>query len=831
MVALRLFSLILVTAIALPAAANVFPYETPLSASGNNVTDVTFRACDSSGDANDTCFDQTGVPCAADEICDLAVVPAGRCTAGGAAANLWPLGSGSCVSDSRVACLADAPNDTATVGSHASAMCSGLASDLCDMSTNDNSKSCASDDTVCGTDLKFSVCSDGDPLRNIGGYGTALCSTVVVFGSQTATNCGEKAGTGFPDTPLFNIENPPTKNAPQRNPGTIDTASIGAGAIITNRTTSAQAITAPDTFGVVRSRSIGKSYYSDWFYTDKTVNGAAFNSVLTTQPCDLPALWVPGSPVAGECDAGGGGGAAGSFCRADSTCDGLAAGSVCINLEYCHSASQAIDSYSLFWTRDLPAPGGSPTCPPDCRLNFDHDTFETEELLAIGGIDRNAAIQATLESGEGAFAGEGDFMGVASLTSATFLFNLKDERCHIGGSPGAAPGFTGLDDDGTPCVPNGTTCRACTEYVDYDNQNLPELDLTRYARLSGRQVGLPTDVLTPLFVVGTSGSAATEFRDNNSTGANDSQDLGLITGGGPGVNLFTGRTGFVANEALPFFPGLTSGPAPIGPIAAANPGSGTGIRGENRGPGPNGVPGCFNDNAPGGTACTPTNYGSDDVQTTSAGAATLSRFKARDATATAVAYFSTPALGMDGINLIYGYSSPNPPTWNSAANFTLRDLDFVLGADAIDVIVKVNTTSCPIQEVGVDGNGKGIRDLLCADAPADPCAGAGGDADGDGICQNVDNCPEYATANTADTNTDGIGDECQCGDADNNGTINLDDIFRVNDIIFGFPYNDLADTDNNGVANLDDIFGVNDAIFEVPGTEPECVRYTNHPGY
>ncbi len=44
-----------------------------------------------------------------------------------------------------------------------------------------------------------------------------------------------------------------------------------------------------------------------------------------------------------------------------------------------------------------------------------------------------------------------------------------------------------------------------------------------------------------------------------------------------------------------------------------------------------------------------------------------------------------------------------------------------------------------------------------------PCDGQGGDSDGDGICNNSDNCPNTANANQADSDGDGIGDACDNG--------------------------------------------------------------------
>jgi hypothetical protein len=44
--------------------------------------------------------------------------------------------------------------------------------------------------------------------------------------------------------------------------------------------------------------------------------------------------------------------------------------------------------------------------------------------------------------------------------------------------------------------------------------------------------------------------------------------------------------------------------------------------------------------------------------------------------------------------------------------------------------------------------------------PADPCADLGGDADGDGVCQDLDNCPQAANPEQLDSDGDGSGDAC-----------------------------------------------------------------------
>jgi hypothetical protein len=98
------------------------------------------------------------------------------------------------------------------------------------------------------------------------------------------------------------------------------------------------------------------------------------------------------------------------------------------------------------------------------------------------------------------------------------------------------------------------------------------------------------------------------------------------------------------------------------------------------------------------------------------------------------------------------------------------------------------------------------------------------DADGDGVADNVDNCPNNSNANQADTDSDGLGDVCDacpndaandvdgdgvCGDMDNcpvNGNANQSDTDSdgLGDVCDACPNDTANDADNDGVCgNID----------------------------
>jgi hypothetical protein len=102
------------------------------------------------------------------------------------------------------------------------------------------------------------------------------------------------------------------------------------------------------------------------------------------------------------------------------------------------------------------------------------------------------------------------------------------------------------------------------------------------------------------------------------------------------------------------------------------------------------------------------------------------------------------------------------------------------------------------------------------------------DGDGDGIPDSQDLCPDYSSLNNADTDGNGIGDECECGDQTGDGTVDVNDILAINAAIFDpSQVTDLCDTNDDQLCDVEDILGANGKIF---GAEAYCSRYPRPEG-
>src|SRR5262249_7245320 len=99
-----------------------------------------------------------------------------------------------------------------------------------------------------------------------------------------------------------------------------------------------------------------------------------------------------------------------------------------------------------------------------------------------------------------------------------------------------------------------------------------------------------------------------------------------------------------------------------------------------------------------------------------------------------------------------------------------------------------------------------------------------GDRDCDGIADAADLCPYYAgNALAADTDGDGRGNACECGDQNGDGINNVSDIVAINQAIFrpGLV-TPLCDANNDSLCNVNDIVAANHEIF-VPKSST-CAR-------
>ncbi|MEX2208585.1 MAG: thrombospondin type 3 repeat-containing protein [Myxococcota bacterium] len=759
------------------------------------------------------CYTSTGTRCSdnPNEICNLQVAPAGRCSYGDLATGLsscvWPHRAGRCTFNNNVGCLTSGP----------AGECSGLSPDTCDLTFDKFGRAADPNDaatctctnatatTVCGGTL--SVCSDGDDTRAFGGHGVGLGVELKLggAGSQTFANMGPAStGSGQPtSTPPYGIENPPVNFDPQRDAGSIGRSAQGTGLIHQARTTDAREIAdythptianpGPEPLNVRKVTALGDSYWGDWFFISVAVSGT-FNTHIVTYTCDPPVGWVPGTVVNG-------------------------AG------QQCYEAVR--NGISFLWENDLTAAqktaytsGGVPVCPPHCYKDFDISTTELQEFNEAGLQDPNAGIQLAIQNGEveaTRVAGERDTIGVAAVTSLTYLVD-NDLRCKMGGW-GNAAGFVGRCSDGASacdpdavncgmggacCSGQGGSCRACNGPfnagtnplglpIGYNTHGYPELDLVAGERIGGI-TGQAADVRVPLFVVGTSGNAASDFRDIANEGLPDVDlaDMGPVdpgssfgSGVGTGGTFLNGSTLNIDEACCGTGAGanVVWDPAALGTVVSGfedgfsyryGPGGGDVFLSDwgltyDKGPGPDGIPGCIGDNVNvlnGVDACNQRlGFGTVGAKTNSFFAtgqddraimytigsttkpASGPKFQWRDADAATVAYFGL---------------AQNPPTTNSVAAFTLRDLN-VFAARSADVLVKVSTTQCPLTDEGPQ--------CTATDGPID-CTGQGDDVDGDGICGNVDNCPTVANAGQEDgagglevttagaVSADGVGDAC-----------------------------------------------------------------------
>ncbi len=101
------------------------------------------------------------------------------------------------------------------------------------------------------------------------------------------------------------------------------------------------------------------------------------------------------------------------------------------------------------------------------------------------------------------------------------------------------------------------------------------------------------------------------------------------------------------------------------------------------------------------------------------------------------------------------------------------------------------------------------------------------DSDGDGVADSIDLCPATPDPAQVDTDGNGIGDLCECGDQTGDGTVNVQDVIAINAAIFDPALaQPLCDTNEDARCDVADVLGANAKIFGAPAY---CAAYPSGP--
>ncbi len=189
-------------------------------------------------------------------------------------------------------------------------------------------------------------------------------------------------------------------------------------------------------------------------------------------------------------------------------------------------------------------------------------------------------------------------------------------------------------------------------------------------------------------------------------------------------------------------------------------------------------------------------------------------------------------LGFDGASFVRDGDPPGTPPTACPQDPATRNVRCVIGALASTEVATVTISVVP-QFADVEFCNTASADLTGEFDP-DPgnnvsprvgesplCLTATNDRDADGVADDVDNCADFPNPGQGDSDGNGIGDACECGDQNGDGTVDVLDILALNRVIFGLePAGPLAAATGDGSVNVADILAVNAKIFGAPAFCP-----------
>jgi hypothetical protein len=115
-----------------------------------------------------------------------------------------------------------------------------------------------------------------------------------------------------------------------------------------------------------------------------------------------------------------------------------------------------------------------------------------------------------------------------------------------------------------------------------------------------------------------------------------------------------------------------------------------------------------------------------------------------------------------------------------------------------------NDASCNLSDALIIARGQ--QGSLHEDQHCPAYHGLCADTDGDGVCNENDNCPNVPNADQLDTDESGVGDACQCGDVNGDGLTNLTDVLIIarGQVPAGSEAERLGDVNHDTFCNLSD---------------------------